>query len=232
MSRLHTAVVLILSLLASSARADDLAGLLSAATAASKPSVPLRATGELVTTSPDGTVKQQITVVQRPNGDAYYALQPSGLRALLAAQGAALLSPASGKPAAPFALDATLGGSELSREDLTPFDSARFGSPTIVDRNGSQTTVSLDPQKPTQYTLEVITFDRDKAVPVKVMVYKDTLSHLLRMRRDSDFVQVGGRWRPTTVTMENFPLRITSTLTLSWAETPDDAALFDPAQWK
>ena len=214
------------------ARGDDLGALLTAASAASKPSAPIRGTGELVTTSPELTTKQQITIVQRPNGDLYFELQPSGTRALLRVNGDALLSPAAGKAAVPFALDAGLGGSELSREDLMPFSVARFGSPTVVDRNGTETTVSLDPRKPSQYSLEVITFDREKQAPVKVMVYKDTLSNLLKMRRDSGFVQVAGRWLPTTVTMENFSLRSTSTLTLTWAETADAPALFDAKSWK
>ncbi|MEO8603932.1 MAG: hypothetical protein ABI629_15260 [bacterium] len=211
---------------AAAASADDLATFLAAAGDATKPSAPIRATGSLVTTSPDGTTTQQITIVQRPSGDLYFALTPSGVRARLSASGDARLSPASGKPAAPFALDASLGGSEFSREDLLPFSPTRFGSPAIVDRNGSDTTVSLDPHKPSQYSLAVITFEREKHAPVKVMLYKDTLSHLLKMRKDSGFVQVAGRWLPTTVTMENFPMRTTSTLTLTWAETPDDAALW------
>jgi hypothetical protein len=220
------------SLAASAARGDDLASFLAAASEASKPNAPIRGSGTLVTTSPDGTSTQQIVVAQRPNGDLVLAVQPPGARALLPAQGDAVLSPAAGTAAAPFALDASFAGSEFSREDLMPFTLSRFGSPTIVDRNGSETTVSLDPKKPTQYSLVVITFDRDKKAPVKVMVYKDTLSNLLRMRRDGDFVQVGGRWLPQTVTMENFPLRTISTLKLTWSEAPDDPALFDAKAWK
>jgi hypothetical protein len=229
---LHLALLLSTLVTASPVRGDDLAAFLTAAGEATKPSASIRATGELVTTSPDGTTTQQIAIVQRPSGDLYFALQPSGARALLPVNGAALLSPASGQAAAPFGLDAALGGSEFSREDLTPFGLARFGSPTVVDRNDSEITVSLDPHKPSQYSLEVITFDRDKRAPVKVMVYKETLSNLLKMRRDSGFVQVAGRWLPTTVAMENFPLRTTSTLTLRWAEAPDNAALFDAKNWK
>ena len=64
-----------------------------------------------------------------------------------------------------------------------PFDAGRYGSPTIVDRSPAETTVSLDPHG-SQYSLVVITFDREKQVPVKVMSYKDTYSNLLRMRRE------------------------------------------------
>lgn len=230
MSRVAPCAALLL-VVATMARGDDLATFLAAASDASKPRATIRGEGELVTVSPEATARQQIALVQRPSGDLYVELQPSGARALLPAGGDAVLSPAKGTAPAPFALDAALAGSEFSREDLQPFNLARFGSPTIVDRNGGELTVSLDPRKPTQYSLEAITFDRDKRAPVKVMLYKDTLSNLLKMRRDSDLVQVGGRWLPGTVTMENFPMRTTSTLTLKWSEAADQPALFDPKSW-
>ncbi len=56
---------------AGAAAAGDLTAFLTAATAAARPNAPLRADGELVTTSPDGTVRDQITIVRRPNGDVY-----------------------------------------------------------------------------------------------------------------------------------------------------------------
>jgi len=221
----------LLCALAGMARADDLVAFLAAAGDAARPSAPIRADGELVTTSPEATTRQQIAIVQRPSGDLYLELRPSGARALLPASGAAVLSPAAGTAAARFALDAPVAASEFSGEDLLPFSPARFGSPTIVDRNGGEVTVSLDPLEPSQYSLEVITFDRERRAPVRVMVYKETLNNLLKMRRDTDLVQVGGRWRPTTVTIENFPLRSSSTLSLRWSETPDQPALFDPKTW-
>jgi hypothetical protein len=226
-----TSIAVVLFVAAASARADDLAGFLAAASAASAPKTTIRAEGEMVTTSPEGTARQQIVLVQRQNGDLFVELQPTGARALVPVGGEAVLSASKNKSVAPFALDAPLGGSEISREDLQPFVMARFGSPTIVDRNGNEITVSLDPKKPTQYSLTAITFDRDKRAPVKVMLYKDTLSNLLKMRRDSDLVQVGGRWVPGTVTMENFPMRTTTTLTLTWSEVADQPALFDPKTW-
>ncbi len=230
MSRVSHCVVLVL-FIAAAARGDDLASFLTAASDASKPMTTIRGEGELVVATPDATTKQQLVVMQRPNGDLYLELQPSGARALLPFSGDAVLAAAKGSAAKPFALDAPLAGSEFSREDLQPFNLARFGSPTIVDRNASQLTVSLDPKKPTQYSLEAITFDRDKRAPVKVMLYKDTLSNLLKMRRDGEFVQIAGRWLPTTVAMENFPMRSTSTMTLKWSEVAEQPAVFDPKSW-
>jgi hypothetical protein len=152
-------------------------------------------------------------------------VQSPRVRALLPASGGALL--AAGPDPAPFPIDGALAGSEFSREDLQPFDAARFGSPTIVDRSAEDTTVSFDPHD-SQYSLEVITFDREKRVPVKVMSYKDTLNNLLKMRRDRAHVRVGGCWLPTEIAIENFPLKATSTLTLTWTTIADQAMRFDP----
>lgn len=225
MPRLSCTVALLFALAAAPARGEDLAALLAGATAAARPSATVRGDGELVTASPDGTTRARVAVLQRPDGALYLEAQPPGARALLSADGRAW-SAGPGAAPQPFANDAGFAGSEFTREDLEPFDAARYGSATIVDRNPSQTTVSLDPHA-SQYSLVVITFDREKQVPVKVMSYKDTLSHLLRMRRESGQQQIGGRWLPAEVTIENFPLKVTSTLTLKWTAVDADDARFD-----
>ena len=211
------------------AATEDLPTFLQAATAAARPNVPLRADGELVTTSPEGTVRDQIAVLRRPNGDVYLELRTAGTRALLFADGRkALLVRGPGKSAEEFALDAPLGTSEFTREDLRSFSADTYRSPTIVDRNGDELTVSLTPQ-PSQYALQVITFNGPKHVPVVVKNYKDKVSNLIKMRRSSGLTSIGGTWMPSQITMENFPLHSTSTATLRWQTTDDMPALFDPA---
>jgi hypothetical protein len=208
---------------------EDLPTFLKAATAAARPNVPLRADGTLVTTSPDGTQRDQIAIVRRPNGDVYLELHNTGARALLLGNGeTALLVPASGKSSGAFALDTNFGTSEFSREDLRPFSEMNYRSPTIVDRNEGEVTVSLTPA-PSQYALQVITFDTERKVPLVIKNYKDTISNLVKMRRARNFTSAGGTWLPSEVAMENFPLRAVSTVTLSWQPTDDMPALFDPA---
>ena len=227
MSRLSCVIALLIATAVAPARGEDLATFLAGATAAAHPSATVRGDGELVTTSPDGTSRARVVVLQRPSGDLYVEVQPPDAQALLLANGTALLSARPGAAPVPFANDAALAGSEFSREDLEPFDAGRYGSPTIVDRSPAQTTVSLDPHD-SQYSLVVVTFDREKQVPVKVMSYKDTLSHLLRMRRENGHQQVGGRWLPTEISIENFPLKVISTLTLKWTAVDDQPTRFDP----
>lgn len=219
----------VLALAAAAPAAEDLPTFLKAATAAARPTGPVRADGTLVTTSPEGTVKDQIAIIYRPNGDAYVELKDAGTRALLRGDGsAALLVPQTGTSSQTFALDAALNNSEFTREDLRAFNAEQYTSPTIVDRRDGEVTVSVTPN-PSQYTLQVITFDTDKKVPLLVKNYKDTISNLVKMRRAHGFTSAAGTWLPGEIVMENFPMRVTSTMTLRWKPTDDVPALFDPA---
>jgi hypothetical protein len=229
---MHRVVVSLVALLVpvAPAAAEDLTTFLTAATAAARPNVPLRADGELTTTSPDGTVGDQIAILRRPNGDVYIELRNSGVRALLLGDGkTALLVPGKGKSAAAFALDTQLGGSEFTREDLQPFNASPYRSPIIVDRNPGELTVSLTPSPPSQYALQVMTFDSERKAPLVVKDYKDTVSNLVKVRRSTQHTTVGDGWQPGEITMENFPMRSTSTLRLHWWQIEDVPALFDPA---
>jgi len=222
-------VALVVSLTAlPAAAAEDLPTFLVAATAAARPNVPVRADGELVTTSPDGSARDQLAVLRRPNGDVYLELRNAGIRALLLADGKALLVPGTGKSPTDFALDASLGNSEFTREDLRPFAGSYYRSPTIVDRNGDDVSVSLTPH-PSQYALQVITFNGPRHVPVVVKNYKDTVSNLVKMSRSTGLTSMAGTWMPSEIAMENFPLHATSTAKLRWQTTDDMPALFDPA---
>jgi hypothetical protein len=216
-------------LTAAAVGAEDLSTFLKAATAATRPTAPLRGDGTLVTTSPDGTGRDQLAVVRRPNGDMYVELHDAGVRALVLADGktALIVSKKGGSPEV-FALDAPLGGSEFTREDLRPFNAELYRSPAIADIGSDDLTVSLTPDQ-SQYALQVITFDRAKKVPLVVKNYKDTASNLVKMRRNAGWVSVGGIWLPSDISMENFPMRVTSTATLRWQATEDTPALFDPA---
>lgn len=225
-----SAVAFVLLLAAATAAvAEDLPTFLAAASAAARPTAPLRADGTLVTTSPDGETRDQIAIVRRPNGDVYLELRNAGVRALVPGNGtAAFIVPGKGKSSAAFALDAGFGGSEFTREDLRPFNLENYRSPTIVDRRDGEVTVSLTPID-SQYTLQVITFDTANKVPLVAKNYKETISNLVRMRRARNFSSTAGTAVPAEITMENFPLRAVSTMTLKWQPIDDVPALFDPA---
>lgn len=188
-----------------------------------KPNVTLRADGTLTTANPDGTHSDQILMVHREGNDLLIELK-QGTKALLLKGGEeAYIAMAGVKEATRFAPDADFAGSELTREDLQPFVASRYNkTPRIVDQTAQLVQVALFPLQ-SQYSMVVITFDREKKVPIKEMYYQKTLNNLVKMRRDSNHVLVGRRWLPTRITMERFALRNTSTLELAWSQAPDVA---------
>lgn len=189
---------------------------------AAKPTVTLRADGVLTTTNPDGTKRDQILMIHREGNDLFIELKQGSKALLLKGGGEAYTAMAGAKEAMSFAPEAALAGSEFTREDLQPFAVSRYKTPRIVDQTGATIQIALFPQQ-SQYSMVVITFDREKKVPVKAMYYKDTLNNLVKMRRDYDHVLVGRRWLPTRITMEHFALHNTSTLELQWSQAPDVA---------
>jgi len=193
---------------------------------------PLRADGELTVASPDGTQRTPIILVYRPGKtgtDVYVELKRDGSKALILSDGAqAFRLPAGGSKAESFPPDATLADSEFAREDLEPFHVKPGGQPQISDENGASMTVTLVP-KPSQYSLQVFTFDTERKLPIKTLYYRDTVNNMVKMRRDNDYVAIGTKWLPTAITMEDFKLRTESTLTLKWSQEPAFAPeLFDP----
>lgn len=189
---------------------------------AAKPNVTLRGDGTLTTTNPDGTHRDQILIIHREGNDLYIETKDGTKAVLLQGGSNASIAMPQAKDASPFAPDAPLAGSEFTREDLQPFAAGRYKTPRIVDQGPQQVQVALFPLQ-SQYSMVVITFDREKKVPVKTMYYQQTLNNLVKMRRDSDHVLVGRRWLPTHVTMEHFALRNTSTLDLQWSQVPNVA---------
>lgn len=189
---------------------------------AAKPTVTLRADGTMTVVTPEGTKRDQIVLIHREGNDLFIELK-QGVKALLLKGGAeSFIAMAGAKEATAFKGDATLAGSEITREDLQPFTVAHYKTPRIVDQTSQIVHVALFPQQ-SQYSLLVITFDREMKVPVKTMYYKDTLNNLVKMRRDTDHVLVGRRWVPTRITVENFALHNTTTLELQWTQATNVA---------
>jgi len=190
--------------------------------------VPLRGDGTLEVAGPNGTTRRPAVVIVRPPHDLYVELRDPTLKAVLPNQGAAYQVTAGSAKATAFAPEAMLADSDFARVDLDPFQLSRYKGWRISDESGNEVTVMLFPAGP-PYALEVITFDREKLLPVKTLYYRDTLNNLVKIRRDGNFVLLGRKWMPAAVTMETFTLHTHSTLTLQWAQSPDfPPELFDP----
>ena len=196
--------------------------------AATHVTVPLRGDGQLEVAGPQGTTRRAAVMIVRPPNDIYTELHDPGFKAVLLNQGSAYRVTDGTTRADAFAPDAKLGDSDFARADLQPFQLSRYSGWRISDENGSEVTVMLFPASP-PYSLEVITFDRDKLLPLKTLYYRDTLNNLVKMQRDSNFVLLGRKWMPATVAMETFTLHTHSTLTLHWSQSPNfPPELFDP----
>jgi hypothetical protein len=202
------------------ATTETMLALLQQAEANARPTLPLRADGELVLTVPGAPPsRHQAILLQRENGDIYIELRDPSIKALILDRGArAYILPAHTSKPRSFALDEQLLGSDFTCEDLQPFVESRYASPQVADSTPRQLTVSLVPRK-SQYSLLVITFDAEKNIPTKTLYYIKTLNNLVKARRDDDEVLVGGRWRPQKISMEHFQLHTRSVLDLTWKET-------------
>jgi hypothetical protein len=229
--RTRVIVALLTALVCGRALADteNLQSFLRAAEEATQVTVPLRGDGQFEVTSAEGTRQDHVAVILRPPVDTYIELQKEGIKALLLTAGGKahrLLKGAA--KAQDFAPDASFTDSDFTREDLEPFHMARYKDARISDQSGSELTVTLFPDK-SQYSLVVVTFDREKKVPLKTLYYRDTLNNLVKMERNDGWVLVGRKWMPTTMSIETFKLKTHATFTLHWTQ---DAVfppeLFDP----
>jgi len=208
----------------------DLEAFLRAVEAASAVTVPLRADGQMEAQLATGQLRSDLVMILRPPADTYIELREGQRKALLLpSAGTAYRLYTTGGKAEAFAQNATFADSDFTREDLEPFQLARYGNWLIADESGGEITVTLLP-KSSQYTMLVTTFDVERKVPLKTLYYQDTLNNLVKIRREGDYTLVGRKWMPSAISMENFKFRTTTALRLAWtqgAEFPPE--LFDPA---
>ncbi len=219
---------LLLTATAAVAETVDIDDFLRGAEAAAQVAVPLRAEGQFEVVSPEATRRDEIALVMRPPADTFIELRQEAVKAVLLRDGAFRVTGPAARVES-FPLDASLDASDFTREDLEPFRASRYKHALISDDSATELMMMLSPTG-SQYSLVVINFDRQKKVPLKIQYYRDTVSNLVKMQRDSDYVLVGDKWRPTTISMETFKLRTHTTLNLRWTpQTNLPADLFNPA---
>lgn len=191
---------------------------------------PLRADGQIEMVAPDATWTDRIAMIVRPPSDVFLEMQRRGIKALLlAGVGEAHIVGAGATRAEAFAASAPLAGSDFTQEDLEPFRLSHYRDWRISDETGAELTVTLFPQN-SQYSLMVVTIDRQRKIPLKTLYYRETFNNLVKMRRDGDYLSLGGGWVPGTVTMETFKGRTVTTLRLHWRQDATfPRELFDPA---
>lgn len=204
----------------------ELAELLARATEAGRPNTPLRAYGELKVRNPDGERRDQVRFIERRDGAVRLDLRKAQVRVLVLPDGRAWLR--KNDHTRPCNAGDPIPGTDLVCEDLRPFARERFSDARIADWGSTRMTVTLIPRD-SSYSLYVITFDRKRDLPLKTLLYRETLNNLVKMRVDSDHRLVGQHWVPGRTTIEDFALRSTTELLLRWSQAPDlPPESFDP----
>lgn len=195
------------------ARAADPKALLAAIDAAARARVVVRADGELE--RPDGP-PLPILLVRR--GTAVYLEAGDGTRALLK-PGKAVMAVGGIPQRVPPAT--VLANTDVLFEDLAPFTTRRLVMPQVSDDGPVGVAVTGEPRAPTAYALLVVTVDPERAAVVRAKYYVGSVTNLVKMRRDRELVDVGGRSWPDEITVEHFRPPRTTRLRLAWREAPE-----------
>jgi Outer membrane lipoprotein-sorting protein len=215
---------------------DTLAALLRAVGDASQPSNPLRAEGTIDSDGLRGKTQDRLVWIERAGSGAgaplqvYVELANAKVR-LLALGPADLRMAIDGRPSQAKP-DQAVDSTSFTAEDALTFAPDRCAAMRLAELSGDRFSIVCEPKKPpSQYSLMVYKFDREKAAMLQVLLYKGTMTNLVKMLRNDDFVQVGAKWRPQRVTMQDFKVRTKDVLSLRWqAAVNVPAETFDPRQ--
>lgn len=194
---------------------------------------PLRA--DITVRHADDSVEEAVLIVSPQHKRQFLAFKSSGWRALLPiGWGTGKAIAEAGGKATAYGVDQPLGGTGLRAIEFFPFWQADYATAFISDSNRLEKTVTLYAPKSVPYVLFVITFDKAKLVPLAAKYYKNEMSNLVRMRKDSDHVMVGSRPRPQKIEINDYTENTKTILELSWkvldsvpAEAMDDARFGD-----
>jgi hypothetical protein len=203
-------------------RAETLTELLAAVAVQATAPRPLRAD---IRIERDETPAGDAILLAR--GTRVYIETRSGTRALLSPGKVVVLRGTRVVRAAP---GVGLEGTDVLLEDLEPLGERSLSTPQVSDETPERLVVTAAPTPPSAYVLLVHTIDRERDVILQTKYYRDSISNLVKIRRDDEFAQVGGRWRPATIAVQSFREPTSTRLSLAWREAPDaPAALFTPA---
>ena len=211
----------VLLAVASNARAEGLAELLGAVAANARFDVPSRADVRIT----HGATASRAVVLGR--GRVVYFEVKDGVRALIHPGKAVIESRGHATPAV---MGLALPATDLLLEDLGVFSATTLRTPLVSDDSPAGVVVTGEPAYPSAYALLVYTIDRGRHAIVRTQYYQGTTSNLVKVRRDAELSQLGGRWRPAEVTVENLPDGTSTQLRLVWRAAPDaPASVFTPA---
>jgi hypothetical protein len=165
----------------------------------------------------DSSVDEAVLIVSPQHKRQFLAFKSTGWRALLPiGWGTGKAVEEAGGKATAYGVDEPLGGTGLRAIEFFPFWQADYATAFISDSNRLEKTVTLYAPKSVPYVLFVITFDKAKLVPLAAKYYKNEMSNLVRMRKDSEHVMVGSRPRPQKIEINDYAENTKTILELSW----------------
>ncbi len=172
-----------------------------------------------ITIKRDGEVVDTAVLIIDPKSKReFLALRKAGWRALVPlAWGRGKAIAKQGAPARILGVDDPLPGSDLRPMEFFPFWRTDYSTAFISDSNRLEKTITLYAPANTPYVLFVITFDKEKLVPLVTKYYRENMNNLVRLRRDSNFVMVGSRPRPQRIDITNFADHTETELELRWS---------------
>jgi len=162
-------------------------------------------------------VDRAVLIVDPAAGKEFFAMQSAGWRALLPLSwGTGKAAISKDAKATAMGVDDPLPKTALRPFEFFPFWQTDYSTAFISDSNRMEKTITLYAPPKTPYTLFVITFDKEKIVPLAIKYYKDNMNTLVRLRRDTDHIMVGSRPRPQSIEIRDFTDNSTTVLSLVW----------------
>jgi hypothetical protein len=210
-----TAAATLVAAAAVPARATDLSAFLERAEKMAGYTKPARA--DIKVRRDDKLIDNAVVVIDPGTKRAFVALKSSGFRGLLPlGWGDGKVVKSAGAPPVSMSSDDALPETDLRAMEFFPFWKTDYTTAFVSDSNRLEKTVTLYGQHGVPYILFVVTFDKEKLVPVTIKYYKDNMNNLVRLRSDSDFEMVGSRPRPKRIEIRNFVENSTTTFELTW----------------
>ncbi len=162
-----------------------------------------------------GDRDQAFAAVDPEAGKLFLAVRSTGWRALMPLGWNDGVAIRKGRKTA-WKADQPAPGTDLRPMEFFPFWRSNYEMAFVSDENRTEKTITLYTNKVSPYELLVITFDKTRLVPTTIKYYRESMNALERLRRNSDFVMVGSRPRPQTITFDDFQENRHSKCRLRW----------------
>lgn len=178
---------------------------------------PAPARADITILTGDGKTEEAVLIVDPASGRQFFAVKSTGYRAL------SPMDWTGGKAVAKAGAAAVAHGAdeEFAELDIRPMEffgfwAGRYQTAFISDDNRLEKTVTVYARKEVPYILFVVTFGKEKLVPLITKFYKDEMNNLVRIRKDSEHVMVGSRPRPQKIVITDYTDNRETTLSLRW----------------